>query len=168
MRLSSKKKIAILCVTVIFLSVFAYRTYAVNKNAYHKVVYKYSMNETVLYENCEYTVTDMEMIKTDEGRRILVHLHVSNPTDEEQETGFYLFKLESGGFNQGMSLMSYEEYNDGSDMGVLKPGEEQDVVIPYNVRKYAFKKRYWKNIDEREWFLVFRVKPDKVEVDLRD
>ncbi len=46
--------------------------------------------------------------------------------------------------------------------------ELQDVVIPYNVRKYAFKKRYWKNIDEREWFLVFRVKPDKVEVDLRD
>ncbi len=164
MRTSRKVKISIVIVVVLFIAVFIYRYNSVNKDNVKKQYFEYNMGEEFVYNGFTYVVNKSWIEEGQEGKMLVIDMTIRNDKDESDVLELTRLEIESGGMTQGLGADSYMEKNDVPLYSEWEKGQEENVILSFDLVESLFKEKDRKNIENRAYYLVFSIVPDKIVV----
>lgn len=110
---------------------------------------------------------NMEISKDEDLCVVLATISLKNPTTKKQAVDICQFYIEKEGYYNGMALDTFLEQSKGEDtVRILGKSEEQEVTLPYILYAYQFKQKDWKQIQEKQFYLVNQRYPVKICWDL--
>lgn len=167
--------IFLILILVLTYSVCFYR---VNKKYPQTKTRIYTANEPVRENGIEYTVLGSRFYTNKELRSlphfpkesyengeklITVEVKVKNVSDKPIEMEGDLLRMESVAWGNGVDMGARQYFNEADDVGYfeIQPGEERQYVLPYTMIKEMFHKGEWKKAEDREYYLVISVYPER-------
>lgn len=179
----TQKWILALAACLVAVAIFVWRYTAVNAAFPPAVVQQYQLNEPVLHNGIEYTLSDFKIMGEDEfceeydinpvhvksvglnSKIILVTMYAKNVTDQNVEVDFAGQML----LQQGNYQCSYLCYMplfqrlepDKPLAGVMLPGHDIEMLIPYQFNEYEWSKTEFANLENETMQMVFSIYPVK-------
>lgn len=98
-----------------------------------------------------------------ESKGIEVKVTIKNITNQEQQVELYKLYLESNThYCNGMALEMFLCNGNDEVAYALKPGEETQIILPYELSQVQFSKTEWANIEDTKFYLVNERYPNKL------
>lgn len=118
----------------------------------------------------DFTICDAgDITKTDCSvvtKTAVVTLNIINSSDKKIYFDLPSVTLTSGKWVQGLSMELFFELNKNFD-SVIYPGRNIIIKAPYALYKTQFSSKEWKNIDEKEFDIIFELTPKKKFISLK-
>ena len=147
-----------------FIVLFVYRYNEVNKDNVNKQYLEYNMGEEFVYNGFTYIVNKSWIEEGQEGKNLVIDMTIRNDNEEKKILELTRFEIESGGMTQGISADSYMENNDVPLYSEWEKGQKEKVVLSFGLAEILFKKKDRMNIENRDYYLVLSIVPDKITV----
>ncbi len=145
---------------------------------------KYQLNEKLDYAGVEFMVTDFQLVNEEdipaitpidgdeslgEKKYMIITAKISNQSNKIKEVDLTPIKLESVAFTNAIDMGALIQMSSGKPTlhPTLYPNEEIEMQLPFAMSEVMFTEEDWKNINERDFQVVFSLYPVKKVVELK-
>ena len=167
--MKNKKLIIGIALLWIFIIIFGWRYYIVNKKYPATIVEKYKMNEEVNIAKVKYTVIK-EGINNIEERKdcklYYVKMIIENTNNKDVDIRMSDIELRLGSFSASYSIDYFTKFNDLGNEFTIKAGEKISIILPYEIYDNFVADKKLNRIMDYRRELTFTKYPKKIVVEL--
>lgn len=167
--MKNRKVIIGITILAIFIILFGWRYYTINKQFPPAEVEKYKFNEDIYIDKIKYTVIKdgiANVENSDDSKLYYVKVLIENTDNKDVDVIISDIELRFGNEAYALSLDYLIKFNNISNVYTMKSGEKISVTIPYDIYKENIPDNNLDNIMDYVKELTFTKYPKKIVVEL--